>query len=144
MPPPQPRINTVRRRPTRTAKLQPEQFANSTLWPEAKTVGLQDCSGETCSLSEETQAPQMTATRLPHSRQRCKQWGCLMSMCDAFPRSSHASGLRIGLPVATLPGAWRCRISTGTGWSGVSMLWLGEIESLICNVLLSVAARTTV
>ena len=25
-------------------------------------------------------------------------------------------------PVATLPGAWRYRVSAGTGWSGVSVL----------------------
>ena len=27
-------------------------------------------------------------------------------------------GLKIGFPVATLPGAWRYRVSTGTGWPG--------------------------
>ena len=48
--------------------------------------------------------------------------------------------LKIGTPVATLPGAWRYRVSAGTGWPGVSILWLGEMESLICNFCLSVAA----
>ena len=43
--------------------------------------------------------------------------------------------------VATLPGAWRYRVSTGTGRPGVSILWLGEMESLICSFYLSVAAR---
>ena len=33
-----------------------------------------------------------------------------------FSRSSHTSGLKIGSPVATLPGAWRYRVSAGTGW----------------------------
>ena len=61
-----------------------------------------------------------------------------------FSGSSHASDLKIGTPVATLPGAWRYRVSTGTGWPGVSILWLGEVESLISNFCLSVAVRTIV
>ena len=40
--------------------------------------------------------------------------------------------------MATLPGAWRYRVSTGTGRPGVSIL--GERESLICSFYLSVAA----
>ena len=55
--------------------------------------------------------------------------------------SSHTSDFKIGTPVATLPGAWRYRVSTGTGRPGVSILWLDEVESLICNFYLSVAAR---
>ena len=54
-----------------------------------------------------------------------------------FSGSSHTSDLKIGTPVATLPGAW-------TGRPGVSILWLGEVERLICNFYLSVAARKTV
>ena len=61
-----------------------------------------------------------------------------------FSGSSHTSDFKIGTPVATLPGAWRCRVSAGTGRPGVSMLWLGEVESLICNFYLSVAARKIV
>ena len=61
-----------------------------------------------------------------------------------LPRLSPASDLTIGAPVATLPGAWRYRVSAGTGRPGVSILWLGEMESLICNFYLSVAARTIV
>ena len=37
-------------------------------------------------------------------------------------RSSRTSHLRIGTPVATLPGAWRYRVSAGTGWPSVSIL----------------------
>ena len=50
-------------------------------------------------------------------------------------RWSHTCGLKIGAPVTTLPGAWHYRVSAGTGWPGVSVniLWLGEVESLICN-----------
>ena len=61
-----------------------------------------------------------------------------------FSGSSHTSDLKIGTPVATLPGAWRYRVSAWTGWPGVSVLWLSEVESLICNFYLSVAARKIV
>ena len=44
--------------------------------------------------------------------------------------------------MATPPGASSYRVSAGTGRPGVSILWLGEMESLICN--LSVAARKIV
>ena len=37
-------------------------------------------------------------------------------------RSSPTSDFKIGTPVSTLPGAWRYRVSAGTGWLGVSTL----------------------
>ena len=65
--------------------------------------------------------------------------------CDGiFSGSSHTSDLKIGTPVAALPGAWRYRVSSGTGRPGVSILWLGEVESLTCNFYLSVSARKIV
>ena len=39
-----------------------------------------------------------------------------------FSGSSHTSDLKNGTPVATLPGAWRYRVSVGTGRPGVSIL----------------------
>ena len=39
-----------------------------------------------------------------------------------FSGSSHTSDLKIGTPVATLPGAWPHRVSPRTGWLGVSIL----------------------
>ena len=57
-----------------------------------------------------------------------------------FSGSSHTSDLKIGNPVVTLPGAWHCRVSAGTGRPGIGILWLGEVGSLICNLYLSVAA----
>ena len=63
---------------------------------------------------------------------------------DFFGVESHISDLKIGTPVATLPGAWHYRVSAGTGQPGVSILWLGEVERLICNFYLSVAARKIV
>ena len=64
--------------------------------------------------------------------------------CGNFPGMSHTSDLKIGTLLATLPGAWRYRVSAGTGWHGVSILWLGEVDSLICNYYLSAAARKLV
>ena len=52
--------------------------------------------------------------------------------------------LQIGTPVATLPGAWRYRVSTGTGWPSVSILRLGKTESLTCKFYLNVAVRAIV
>ena len=39
-----------------------------------------------------------------------------------FSGSSHTSDFKIGTPVPTLLGAWRYRVSAGTGRSGVSIL----------------------
>ena len=54
--------------------------------------------------------------------------------------SSPTSDLKIGTLLASLPGVWRFMVRAGCGWPGVSILWLGEVESLICNFYLSVAA----
>ena len=60
------------------------------------------------------------------------------------PWSNHTSDLNIGTVVTTLPGAWHCRVSAGTGRVGVSILGLGEIPSLIFNFCLNVEAPTVV
>ena len=39
-----------------------------------------------------------------------------------FSRSSHTSDLKIGTPVATLPGAWHYKVRAGTGLPSVSIL----------------------
>ena len=39
-----------------------------------------------------------------------------------FSRSSHTSDLKIDTQMATLPGAWRYKVSAGTGRPGVSIL----------------------
>ena len=39
-----------------------------------------------------------------------------------YSGASHISDLKIGTPVATLPGAWCYRVSAGTGWPCVSIL----------------------
>ena len=40
-------------------------------------------------------------------------------VCQDHSGLSYTSDLVIGTPVATLPGVWRIRVSTGTGWPGV-------------------------
>ena len=59
--------------------------------------------------------------RLPRER---KIPGSNPACAGIFAGSSHTSDLKlnIGTPVATLPGAWRYRVSTGTGRPGVSIL----------------------
>ena len=61
-----------------------------------------------------------------------------------FSGLSHTSDLKIGTPVATLPGGRHYRVNAGTGQPGVSILWLKEVESLIWNFYLSVAAHKIV
>ena len=78
------------------------------------------------------------------SASRAEDPGFESCLRQDFSGSIHTSDLNIGTPVATLPGAWRYRVSTGTGRPGVSILWLGEVERLICNFYLSVAARKIV
>ena len=48
--------------------------------------------------------------------------GSYPACAGIFLGSSHTSDSRIGTPVATLQGAWRYRVSAGTGWPGVSIL----------------------
>ena len=54
--------------------------------------------------------------------------------------SSQTIDLLIGALVATLPGAWRCRVNAGTGWPGVSVL--SDVESLICSFSLNCLSRS--
>ena len=59
---------------------------------------------------------------------------------DLYPGRVIPVTRKIGTPVATLKGAWSYRVSTETGRPGVNILYLDEIESLICILYLSVAA----
>ena len=56
------------------------------------------------------------------SASRAEDPGFKSSLRRDFSGSGHTSDLKIGTPVATLPGSWRPRVSTGTGRSGVSIL----------------------
>ena len=61
-----------------------------------------------------------------------------------FSGSNHTSDFKISTPVATLPGAWRDKVSVGTVRPRIDLLWQGEVESLISNFYLSVTARPIV
>ena len=56
------------------------------------------------------------------SASRAEDLGFESRLCWDFSGSSHTSDFKIGIPVATLPGAWRYRVSAGTGWPSVSIL----------------------
>ena len=56
------------------------------------------------------------------SASRVEDPGFEFHLLRDFSGSSHTSDSKTGTPVATLPGAWRNRVSTGTGWPGVSIL----------------------
>ena len=60
-----------------------------------------------------------------------REWkipGSNSACAGIFSGSSHTSDLEIGTPVANLPGTLHYRVSAGTGWPGVSILSLGEME----------------
>ena len=56
------------------------------------------------------------------SASRAKVPGSNPASAGIFSGSSHTSDSKIGTPVATPPGAWRYRVSAGTGRPGVSIL----------------------
>ena len=58
-----------------------------------------------------------------------------------FPGLSHTRNLKLITPVETQPEAWHHRVSAGTGWPGVSMLGLGEIENLISKFCCMLSVR---
>ena len=59
---------------------------------------------------------------LRHPLQEWKIPGSNPACAGIVSGSSHTSDLKIGTPVATLPCAWRYRVSAGTGWPSVSIL----------------------
>ena len=58
--------------------------------------------------------------RRPHRERKVP--GSNPACAGIFSGSSHTSDLNIGTPVATLPDAWRYRVSAGTGRPGVNIL----------------------
>ena len=78
-----------------------------------------------CKLTEEMHIPLrrrlvgIVVRRPPRER---KVPGSNPACAGIFSGSSHTCDLNIGTPVATLPGAWRYKVSTGTGRPGVSIL----------------------
>ena len=57
-----------------------------------------------------------------HPPREWKILGSNPACAGIFSGLSHTSDSKIGTPVATLPGAWRDRVSAGTGQPGVSIL----------------------
>ena len=74
---------------------------------------------QNCSFLMSDRLVGIVARRPPRER---KILGSNPACVGIFSGSSHTSDLKIGTPVATLPGAWRYRVSTGTGRPGVSIL----------------------
>ena len=71
------------------------------------------------SLPSGTDLPGLLCVRPPRER---KVPGSNPAGAGFFSGQSHTNDLNIGTPVATLSGAWRHRVSAGTGRSGVSIL----------------------
>ena len=71
------------------------------------------------SLSDRLVGIALVVRRPPRER---KIPGSNPACAGIFSGSSHTSDLKIDTPVATLPGAWRSRVSTGTGRPDVSIL----------------------
>ena len=81
------------------------------LWMRVMTVHMHSIAW-TASLAKWLRHP-LRERKIPGSNPACN---------GIFPGSSHTSDLKIGSPVATLPGAWHYRVSAGTGQPDVSIL----------------------
>ena len=97
-------------------------------------------AGEICFEWKSLSTPLLTLQFVHQKDRERKIPGSNPACAGIFSGSTHTSDLNTGTPVANLPGAWCYRVSAGTGRPGVSALWLGEVETLICNFYLSVAA----
>ena len=62
------------------------------------------------------------------STSRAQDPGFDSCLCrGGFSGSSHTTDLKIGTPLATLPDAWRYKVSAGTGWPGqYTVTWRGR------------------
>ena len=66
--------------------------------------------------------PTETPPRWPRWPRQRKISGSNPACAGIFSGSGHTSDSKIGTPVATLPGAWRYKVSAGTGRPGVIIL----------------------
>ena len=63
------------------------------------------------------------------SSSRAEDSGLDSRLCRGdFSWSSLTSDLKIGAPVVTLPGVWHYRVSAGTGWPLVGILWGRKLD----------------
>ena len=72
-----------------------------------------------CSSGHTSRVDRLVGLGVKASASRAEDPGFKSRLCRDF---SGSSDLKIGTPVASLPGAWRYRVSAGTGWPGVSTL----------------------
>ena len=107
-------------------------------WPSSTLSLLYSCS---CSLTPSPVSDRLVGLVVRHPPRERKIPSSNPVCAGIFSGLSHTSDFKICTPVATLPGSWCYRVSAGTGPPGVSILWLGEMESWICNFYLSVSAR---
>ena len=91
---------------------------------DARSVGAGEAEGAPWNMeSDFTLAYRLVGLVVKASASRAEDPGFRIPLATGFfSGSSHTSDLKIGTPVATLPGAWRYRVSTGTGRPGVSIL----------------------
>ena len=103
---------TKKKTPT---KQQQQQQTNKQQQPNNFTSGADVCAfSHPCDRLVGLMVRRLTRERkIPGSNPACAR---------IFSGSSHTSDLKIGTLVDTLPGAWRYRVSAGTGRPGVSIL----------------------
>ena len=90
--------------------------------PRYRVWGLTDELTSAASLIPPTFQDRLVGLVVKASASRADDPGFESRLRRDFFVSCHTSDLKIGTPVATLPGAWRCRVSTGTGRPGASIL----------------------
>ena len=106
-------------------------YSSRTLWGVCVFVCSLQRAGLLIFSSQPFASTRTTVLRLTHrlvglvvkaSASRAEDPGFESRLRRDFSGSSHTSDFKIGTPVATLPGAWRYRVSAGTGRPGVSIL----------------------
>ena len=120
----------------------PNHRANEVISPEFRTHS--HVYGPTEEATGSVKSDRLAGLVVKASASRAEDPGFESRLRRDFSGSSHTSDLKIGTPVATLSGSWWYRISARTGWPGVNIMWLSEMESWICDFYLNVAARKIV
>ena len=105
-------------------------------WISKPGVGSVSCSMSTFTVVEIVVASLAQWVRRPPPEQKTRGSIPAISMGIFLGPVITGDLQKNGTPVATLQGAWHYRISVRTAWWSVSILRLGEIERLICNLYL--------
>ena len=121
-----------------------ESYANERNKVWGHKVNVYQQHGTFC-LNPRTRLDHLLGLVVKHPLQELHTWVWFLLVLWVFSsRLSHTSDLKMGCPVAFLPGAGYYRVSAGACQPSINILWLGEIESLVCNVFLSVTAHRIV